>query len=228
MPDCREEGFLLLSNEFNDFFNKGFLTMSLVRKIEPKISETEYLEGELISEIKYEYIDGVVYAMAGASENHNLISRNVLLELTARLKQKKSSCKTFSSDMKVRISDNSTQFFYPDVMVHCKPGDNEGGYYKQSPVIIIEVLSKSTRKNDKTSKKLAYFNIPALQEYIIIEQDFCEVEVFRKSEHWKSTVYLLGDEITLESINTTLSVEDIYYQVDNEDIVNYLKDKEAE
>ena len=200
--------------------------MSLAQKIEPIISESEYLKGELKSDVKHEYIDGVIYAMAGVSENHNLISRNMLVELTMKLKQQKSSCKTFSSDMKAKISDNSTQFFYPDVMVVCD-SDDDHDYYKRSPIIIIEVLSKSTRKNDKTCKKLAYFNIPSLQEYVLIDQRFCEVEVFRRKTQWTSTVYFLGDDITFDFIGVTLSVEDIYYQIENQDMLAYLENKNA-
>jgi len=202
--------------------------MPLAKKLESKITESEYLEGERISEIKHEYIDGAIYAMAGASENHGLISQNISRELGNDLIKKKSPCKILSSDMKVRISKNSISYFYPDVAVFCDKHEHDSVYYKHSPIIIFEVLSKSTRKNDLSSKKLAYFNIASLQEYVVIEQDICEVEVFRKSEQWKSTVYFLGDDISFESIATTLSVEDVYYQVENEDIINYLKDKEAE
>ncbi len=198
--------------------------MPLVKNTETTISEEEYLDGELVSELKHEYIDGTVYAMSGASRNHGIISRNVLVELSNKLKQQKSPCETYSSDMKVKINDLIKSFFYPDVMVVCDI-DNEDDYCQSSPVIIVEVLSKSTRKNDLSTKKLTYFNIPTLQEYVLIEQDLCEINVFRKSDDWKPTIYFLGDEINFESINTTISVEDIYYQVDNEDIVKYLKDK---
>jgi Uma2 family endonuclease len=84
---------------------------------------------------------------------------------------------------------------------------------KHSPVIIIEVLSKSTRKYDFTTKKLTYFNIQALQEYVVIEQDICQIEGFRKSDEWRSTAYFHGDKRTFGSIDASVSVEDIYYQV---------------
>ena len=112
------------------------------------------------------------------------------------------------------------------MILSCDQNDNESEYYISTPTIIVEVLSKSTRKNDLSSKKLYYFNIPELEEYVVIEQDFCEVEVFRKSDDWKSTVYFLGDEISFESIGMTLSVEDIYYHVKNEDMTNFLNEKE--
>jgi len=198
--------------------------MPLAKKIDTKISEEEYLEGEVISDIKYEYIDGAVHAMAGASTKHNTICMNTSNSLYNKLKNNNSPCRVFSSDMKVRISDTNTNFFYPDVMVVCDV-NNEDDHFQNSPVIIVEVLSKSTRKNDKSIKKFAYFNIPTLQEYVIIEQDYCEVEVFRKNQHWNPTSYFLGDDITFKSIDTTISVEDIYYHISNEDMADYLKEK---
>ena len=198
--------------------------MPLVKNTETTISEEEYLDGELISELKHEYIDGHVYAMAGASAKHNSICMNIANSIFNELKKRGSSCRVFSSDMKVKISDLIKSFFYPDVMVVCDI-DNKDDYYQSSPVIIVEVLSKSTRKSDLSTKKLTYFTIPSLQEYVLIEQDLCEINVFRKSDDWKPTIYFLGDEISFESINSTISVEDIYYQVDNEDSVNYLKEK---
>ena len=72
-----------------------------------------------------------------------------------------------------------------------------------------------------TLKKFSYLNIPSLQEYILIEQDKCEIEVFRRSQHWASTYYVLGDSITLESIDVTLSVAEIYESIENEDTVRF-------
>ena len=196
--------------------------MPLVKKSDTKFSEEDYLEGELISEVRHEYIDGTVYAMSGASKNHNLISQNFSRELVNELKQKKSPCRTFSENVKVRESKETIQYFYPDVFVTCDPDDNESEYYVNSPVIIVEVLSQSTRKYDLTTKKLYYFNIPTLREYVVIEQDICQVEVFRKSDDWRPTAYFPGDKIIFESIDVTLSVEDIYYQVTNNDIAKFL------
>jgi len=200
--------------------------MSLAHITENKISVDEYLEGEILSEIKHEYIDGEVYAMAGASTKHNLISSNTLYELKSQLKQNNSFCDVFSSDMKVKVnSDITTSFYYPDVMVCCE--NNKGDdHYQNTPVIIVEVLSQSTRKNDYTTKMHHYFSIPSLQEYVLIEQDICQVQIYKRSDDWKSKAYFPGDEINFESINSTVSVEDIYYHVDNKDLVEFIKDKE--
>jgi len=186
-----------------------------------EISETEYLQGELIAENKHELVDGYVYAMAGASENHNLLSSNILVEFKNQLKGK--PCKTFMADMKAKVGKD---FYYPDVMVVCDQ-DNANNYYKESPVIIVEVLSKSTRRFDQTIKRLRCQQIPTLEEYVLIEQDKGEIEVFTKKDHWQASYYYLGDEITFSSVGVTVKVEDIYYQVNNEDVLCYLQEKSA-
>jgi len=183
---------------------------------EHSISEDEYLDGEKISEIKHEFIDGAVYAMAGASKNHERISLNVSRKFGNHLED--SPCEPFSSDMKVKAG---TAFFYPDVMVVCDNQDTDP-YYTEAPVIIVEVLSASTRKTDETIKRRAYQSIPSLKEYVLIEQDIVDVEVCRRSQGWVSDHYFLGDEVTFEAINLTLSVADIYQRVDNEDMRGFL------
>ena len=198
--------------------------MSLVDKKIDTLSPEEYLNGELESEVKHEYIGGHVYAMAGASKKHNIISGNIFRELSNHLKSNKSSCITFTSDMKVKISNVNHSYFYPDVMLVCDKNDDE--YYQDSPIIIVEVLSKATRKNDSSTKMLSYFNCPTLEEYVLVEQDICQVQVFRRKKHWQSTHYFPGDEITFDSIGVTISVEDIYYQIDNEEMIQYFQEKQ--
>jgi len=184
-----------------------------------KITEEQYLQGELVAEFKHEFIDGEAYAMAGASETHNLLSLNMASELRNQLKG--TPCRTFIADMKVKVAND---FFYPDVMVVCQQ-DNDFDYYKQSPVIIVEILSKSTRKFDKNAKRLKYQNISTLEEYVLIDQTIAEIEVFKKKEHWQSFYYYLGDAITFESLGVTVLVEDIYYQVNNDDVLAFLQEK---
>jgi len=185
------------------------------------ITVEEYLNGELISEIKHEYIDGQVYAMAGASVNHNTISVNIVSEFKMHLKN--SPCRPFTSDIKVKTS--ASKYRYPDVVVVCDDDFIENGYATQTPTILVEVISRSTRQIDERDKLLEYINIPTLQEYVIIEQDVVDVTVYRKSDDWHSKHYFLGDEIHFESIDLTLSVEDIYDQVQNEDVIEFLASK---
>ncbi|MBT4835712.1 MAG: Uma2 family endonuclease [Methylococcales bacterium] len=197
--------------------------MALPELIQQVVSEQDYLDGEMASDIKHEYIGGKVFAMAGASESHNLISGNIFRKLGNHLEQQKSICKIFSSDMKVQVASSDQNYFYPDVMVVCDSDDNESEYYKKSPVLIVEVLSKSTIRQDTTTKMMAYINIPTLQEYVMIAQDSCRIEVLRKNEHWKPAYYYLGDDIAFESLNITLTVSEIYYQIENEDMLEYME-----
>jgi len=187
------------------------------------ISAEEYLKGEPSSAVKHELIDGHVYAMAGASANHERIAVNILRKFGNHLEN--TPCEPFGSDMKVRIDAN---FFYPDVIVDCN-FDNSEPYFTQTPIIIVEVLSKSTRRTDETIKLMSYITIPSLQEYVLIQQDFVDIQVIRRSEGWLPKHYFLGDEITFEAIGLTLSVEDIYHRVQNDDVVEFLNNKaEAE
>ena len=180
------------------------------------ISEENYLQGELASEIKHEYVDGQVYAMTGGTPNHVRISGNISREIGNFLKGQK--CEVMQSDMKVKTPNGN--FRYPDVVVICSDLEES---YTDSPIIIVEVLSSSTRKKDKTEKMLEYLSIPTLKEYVLIEQDYVDVEVLRRENGWKPEHYYLGDEVTLTSIEFTISVEEVYERVDNEDMQKFLQ-----
>ncbi|SJM91262.1 conserved hypothetical protein [Crenothrix polyspora] len=177
----------------------------------------DYLRGELISEIKHEYLEGQVYAMAGASKNHERVVMNIGAIFSGHLRNTR--CDTYSSNIKVRVGDIA--FFYPDIMVVCE--DNTDNYYTDQPVIIVEVLSKSTRRMDETTKMRLYQTLPSLQEYVMIEQDIVDVEVCRRSEGWISEHYFMGDEVMFAAIDLTVSVNEIYERVVNDDVTSFLK-----
>ncbi|MFZ2406527.1 MAG: Uma2 family endonuclease [Methylobacter sp.] len=176
------------------------------------MTEEEYLQSELTSEVKREYIDGQVYAMTGAKHNHNFISMNIGREFSNHLKG--TPCAVFMADTKVRLGKD---YVYPDVLVDCSKMSGDD-YFSTSPVIIVEVLSKSTRMRDTTTKLIQYINLPSLQEYVLIEQDFVSVQVLRKSNHWQPEYFYLGDRVSFESIGLVLTVEEIYDRVDNADM----------
>jgi Uma2 family endonuclease len=191
--------------------------MSAVLK-DNRISVEDYLAGELTSEIKHEYEDGYVYAMAGVKLNHERLAGNVFGELRQYLKG--TPCEAVSKDFKVNI--NFSKFYYPDVMVMCeaRKGDD---VYTEKPVLIVEVLSKSTHRRDKTVKREAYQSLPSLQEYVLIEQDIAEVIVFRRDENWFPQSYFLGEMVHFKSVDFLLSVEEIYQRVENEDMLEFLQ-----
>ncbi len=178
------------------------------------ISEQDYLEREKISETKHEYFDGEIFAMAGASRSHQRIISNLVIDIGTHLKN--TPCEVFSSDMKVR-ADKGKKYFYPDVLVSCTKGDGDS-HFEESPRIIVEVLSNSTRKLDKTLKRLVYQSITTLEEYVLIEQDRVEIQVFRRADNWQSSYYYIDDDITFTSIGLTLPVLEIYQRVENDDM----------
>lgn len=187
-----------------------------------RISPEEYLQSERVSNIKHQLIDGMPHQMPDVSSNHNLLTGNIACELKQQLKD--TPCRTLVSDMKLRVADD---FFYPDVMVVCSE-DNLDAYYKTAPTIIVEVLSKTTRKFDQTAKRLRCQNIPSLQEYLLIEQDKGEIQLFSRAHHWQSFYYYLGDRISFASLGISIAVEDIYERVDNEDVLSFLQQKQLD
>jgi len=185
------------------------------------LSEEDYFCAELKSDVKHEYVKGEMIAMSGASVNHGRISGNIFRKFGNHLENM--TCEPFMSDMKVKTSTGN--YRYPDVMVVCDNDFIHNGYVTQTPVILVEVLSPSTRRIDEKIKLLEYTNIPSLKEYVLIEQSCADITLYRKSDQWRSTHYFLGEDIYFESIDLTLSVEDIYHRVDNDDVLSFFKEK---
>ena len=174
------------------------------------ISVEDYLAGELVSPIKHEYLGGVVYAMAGARNVHNMIADNVLGSLFARLRGK--PCRPHSSDTKVHVQlPTQARFYYPDVSVVCEPNPQTDSF-QDKPRVIFEVLSRSTRRIDEGEKKDAYLAIPSMRVYGLIEQETAAVVVFRRTANdWSREVYEGGGAvIPLGEIETELPLADIY------------------
>src|SRR5256884_7063865 len=133
--------------------------MSTARKLS-LVSVEDYLAGELISPVKHEYLGGVVYAMAGARNAHNLIATNTVGALYARLRGK--PCRPFNSDTKIRIRlPTQVRFYYPDASVVCRPNPQTDSF-QDDPAVLFEGLSRSTRRIDEGEKKDAYLTIPSL------------------------------------------------------------------
>ncbi|WP_250655907.1 Uma2 family endonuclease [Alkalimarinus coralli] len=177
-----------------------------------RVSAEQYLEAEARSEVRHEYADGFVVAQAGASRTHNLIAVTVSSFLRAHLKG--SSCRTYVSDMKVRIcAQDLDLFYYPDVMVSCDENP-QSEYYEDKPCILIEVLSDSTESKDRLEKLNAYSKIPSLKEYILISQNCVAVDVYRRSGSSFDLERLSdGDTLRIESIGLEQPVKDIYEDV---------------
>jgi len=176
------------------------------------VSPEEYLVRERKAEFKSEYLDGVVYARAGASPRHNLIVANIIIALGGQLKGR--PCKVYPSDLRVRVS-NPKRFFYPDVSVVC--GDDEFADEERdvilNPTLIVEVSSESTAAFDRGKKFLSYQQIGSLQEYILVSQDEILVEGYARQgdDKWLYTkITSLEGRLTLPSIECELALQDAY------------------
>lgn len=183
-------------------------------KLRTTISVEDYISGEEISEIRHEYLDGVVYEMAGASQNHNRIIRNLLNSLTNHLRN--SPCEPFSENIKVRV--NEEVFYYPDVLVTCE-GNFNNPYYSEHPILVIEVISPSTAQTDRREKLRSYQQMPSVHEYVIVEQDLISVEIHRRQPdaRWITYYFTRQDiEFTLESVDLTIQLEEVYRRVNFE------------
>ncbi len=174
------------------------------------ISIDDYLAGEHLSEIKHDYVDGQVFATAGGKVTHNRIASNALGALHGSLQGK--PCRPFNSDMKIRVQlPTHTRFYYPDVSVICEsnPGDDD---FQDRPVVLIEVLSDSTRRTDQTEKKDAYLTIPSLETYVMLEQDTPAAIVYTRTMNgFVRKIYEGRDAvIPLAQIDARLALADIY------------------
>ncbi len=187
--------------------------MTVLQKLS-YLTEQDYLALELTADLRHEYIDGQLYAMAGASERHNRVVGNVFFHLRAAARG--GHCGVFASDMKLKIAWQKA-YYYPDVMLVCNAQDT-GEYYKQQPCFIAEVLSPGTATTDRREKLLAYQKIPSLRYYLLINANQTQVEYFVRDaqDDWQ-TALLEADEtlvIDCENYHAVLRLGDIYEDVE--------------
>lgn len=177
----------------------------------PRISAKEYLQIERDSPHRHEFIDGIVYMMTGASRRHNTIALVVQGLLRSELAR---PCRPYALDVKVQVETaTSERFFYPDVLVTCSDLDSDAFIIRQ-PVLIIEVVSESTKDFDRGEKFAAYKLLPSFMEYLLVQQDCPEIELFRKRTGWAAETYGLSDEISLESVHLKIPVAALYQDAD--------------
>lgn len=168
------------------------------------VSVADYLKRYATdSDYRYELIDNEIVMMGSASKEHNRIAGNIFSHLTFHLKGK--PCKPYIETLKVNVGEN---YYFPDVLVDC--GESQDRFTATEPVLIVEVLSPSTRRMDKTVKLKDYQKIPNLQEYAILEQTTQELSLYRKTNHWQAEFYFENDTVYFASVDLTLSLADIY------------------
>ena len=180
---------------------------------QPYLTCDEYLQMEDASNIKHEYIDGQVYAMAGASDPHVTIAGNLFALLRSHVRG--SGCRVYIADMKAQIQ-SLNRFYYPDVMVTCDPRDIETPTYKRFPSLIVEVLSDSTEAFDRGDKFVDYQELESLREYVLINTKRQRVECFRRNEQglWVLQSYTPQQKsFRLDSVDFEGTLEALYEDV---------------
>lgn len=176
-------------------------------------TEADYLAYERESDAKHEFINGEIVAMSGASVAHIRISVNIV-----NLISRQSTCEVFNADMRVKITA-TTSYTYPDASAVCgQPAfmSDEPAATLLNPTVIIEVLSPSTARYDRTTKFDQYQQIPTLQDDVLIYQSQPQVDVYSRAENdtWLLTrVQGLGSTVTIPAVGQTLSLQDIYTRV---------------
>ena len=179
------------------------------------VSVSDYLAGEEVSQTKHEYLGGTVHAMAGATIRHNNIAVSAILSLGSQLRGK--SCQLYNSDTKIRIEfADHTRFYYPDAMVVCQ-SNPESDHFQNQPVVIVEVLSESTRRTDLGEKRDAYLTIPSLKVLIFVETDSASVTLHRRAPEGGFTIERHAGRdavIPLPEIDASLALADLYERVE--------------
>lgn len=177
-----------------------------------KLSVEEYLQLEAKSEIRHEFYNGRMYAMAGGTTAHNLLIDNVKDILKPQVRPR--GCQIYSENVKVEVI-RGVYLPYPDVIVTCHPFDMRGdNVIIRQPRLLVEVLSTSTANHDRSFKWQRYRKMPSLWYYMLVDQYSTTVELFSRIEEtaeWINTLYeTLDDVIVLPRLDCELTVKAIY------------------
>ncbi|HMR83475.1 MAG TPA: Uma2 family endonuclease [Niabella sp.] len=187
-------------NEPEPAYQKAFYTVA------------EYLEMEKASVTKHEFFRGEIFAMTGAGARHNIIFKNIFGQLYIGLQG--NPCQPYGSDMRIHIPEN-TLFTYPDISVIC--GDITPSQEDEDtailPAVLIEILSPSTKNYDRGGKFKLYRDIPSLKEYILVDSESVNIEIFRLNArgNWELEEYkTLEDALSIKVIDVSIYLRDIY------------------
>lgn len=174
----------------------------------PKVySIEEYLELEERSEVRHEYIEGALYALAGGSDRHYQIAGNIYI--TLKTSARRTSCRVYMSDMRIVIGK---VYYYPDVMVCCEEPETENPTFRHDPCLLVEVLSPTTKAKDRREKLLVYRQIPTLRAYLIVDQDLRHIErhYLDGNGEWQRTDIVNEGTVPVPFPETDLTLADIY------------------
>jgi Uma2 family endonuclease len=177
-------------------------------------SPEDYLAWESLQETRNEYIAGEVFAMVGARDAHNTVGGNLYILLRNHLRG--GPCRVFANDMTLHV-ETADCYFYPDVFVTCDERDRppDADYWKNHPVLVVELVSESTAAFDRGRKFGYYRELESLMEYVLVDPDRRSVEAFRRDAtgHWVLYPFGPGDEVELASVGLRMPIEAVYEDV---------------
>ena len=182
-------------------------------QIKHRLTVAEYLAFEAQSEIKHEYIDGVLYDMTGGTDKHSRIAANVIIALGIQLGS--SDCRVYTSDMRVKVE--AGRYVYPDLSVGCGRArhEDDGETSLLNPVAVVEVTSPTSMTRDHGLKRDLYQRMPSIQAYLIIDQREVRVDLHRRGEReWSLSTYRsLDAAVSLETLGCELPLAQIYRDI---------------
>ncbi|MFT4101701.1 MAG: Uma2 family endonuclease [Burkholderiaceae bacterium] len=179
------------------------------------LSPADYLTWEQDQTERHEYIDGKVFAMAGAENRHATVSLNMAIALRQHLRGTR--CSTYMSDVRLHVAA-SNAYFYPDVMVTCDSDDHASRMSKSSPALVVEVLSPSTASYDLGAKFAHYRQIATLREYVLVDIDRRSADVYRKGADglWVLHPFSDGQVVELASVELALPVAEVFADLEGD------------
>lgn len=183
------------------------MSMGEPRAVQRHVGVDEYLRDEERSDRRHEYVDGAVFAMTGASNRHNEMIGSLYAYVQPQLKSPR---RGYMIEVKLRMQHmRATNFYYPDFMVTCEPR-SPSSHWIAAPSLIVEVLSPSTERTDRTEKLMAYTQQPSLEAYLLVAQDEVRVEAILRSEAWAPQILGAGQSINLPGLGVEIAVDAIY------------------
>ena len=178
----------------------------------PIFPAADYLAWEAAQPARHEYVDGEVFAMAGAEDRHVTVSGNLYITLRQHLRG--TPCRTYMSDMRLHIA-TANSYFYPDVLVTCSPQDLASAMVKSEPKLIVEVLSPTTAAYDRGVKFGHYRTLPSLEEYLLVDLDTRITDCYRKGADglWVLHPFARGEAVELASVALTVTATQLFAEV---------------
>lgn len=189
--------------------------MSALPQVRPTFTADDYLAWEVTQAERHDYLDGEVFAMAGAEDRHVTVCLNVAMALRQHLRG--TPCRTFMADMKLQAEADHS-YFYPDVLVTCSAADAESRQLKREPTLIVEVLSPGTEAYDRGEKFRRYRQIPTLREYALVDIDRRQVDVFRQQPDglWTLHPFAPGEGMALASVDLAIDNDTLFAEMPEE------------